>query len=137
MSATIKTKYLDNLRTESIHIKSGKNLFTDAPVDNQGKGETFSPTDLLATSLASCMLTIMGIAANKFGLNIDGVDCGVSKIMSSNLRKISEIIINFDFPKNSFNEEQKQILRDAAYSCPVALSLHPDLRKNITFNFND
>lgn len=135
MSVTIKTKYLGQLRTQSVHLKSGNNLITDAPVDNKGKGEAFSPTDLLATSLATCMLTVMGIAANNHKLNIDGIDCDVTKIMTANPRKVSEIKIEFNFPKNNFSEEQKKILQDAAYSCPVAFSLHPDLQKNVTFNF--
>lgn len=136
MSITIKTKYLGGLRTESVHVKSGNVLLTDAPVDNNGKGEAFSPTDLLATSLATCMFTIMGIVANKQGLNIDGADCDVTKIMSTNLpRKVVEIVIEFNFAPNNFDENQKQLLRDAAYSCPVALSIHPDLKKTVTFNF--
>ena len=136
MSITIKTKYLGQLRCESLHVKSGNTLITDAPVDNKGKGEAFSPTDLLATALATCMITIMGIQANQHGMNIDGVECDVTKIMSAQLpRKVIEVVIDFRFAANNFSEEQKQILRDAAYSCPVALSVHPDLKKTVTFNF--
>lgn len=135
MTATIKTKYLGELRTESTHLKSGNVVISDAPVDNNGKGEAFSPTDLLATSLATCMITVMGIHASKYGLNIDGVDCAVTKIMATNPRRICEIVVELNFPKNIFDENQKQMLRDAAYSCPVALSLHPDLKKNVIFNF--
>ncbi|NBV06875.1 MAG: OsmC family peroxiredoxin [Proteobacteria bacterium] len=136
MSITIKTKYLGQLRTESVHLKSGNTLITDAPIDNNGKGEAFSPTDLLATSLAACMLTIMGIVAEKNSLNIKGVACDVTKIMSATgPRKVVEIVIEFNFAKNNFDEKQKQILRDAAYSCPVALSLAADLKKTVTFNF--
>ena len=131
MSVTIKTKYLGELRTTSTHVKSGNSLITDAPLDNNGKGEAFSPTDLLVTSLATCMITIMGMK----GLNIDGLDCAVTKIMAVNPRRVCEIVIEFNFAKNDFSEEQKQILRDAAYSCPVAFSLHPDLKKSVTFNF--
>ena len=133
MSITIKTKYLGDLRVESVHLKSGNALITDAPLDNKGKGEAFSPTDLLATSLVTCMITIMGIAANNHGLNIDNVEAQVTKIMSTNPRRISEIIIEFNFVKNNFSEKEKQILRDAAYSCPVAMSLHPDLKKSVVF----
>lgn len=135
MSITIKTKYLGELRTESVHLKSAKVVITDAPLDNKGKGEAFSPTDLLAASLASCMMTIMGISANQQGLNIDGVCCDVTKIMLANPRKVSEIIIEFNFPENNFNEAQKQILKNAAHSCPVALSLSSDLKQSVTFNF--
>lgn len=135
MTVTIKTKYLGGLRTESLHVKSGSLVITDAPVDNKGKGEAFSPTDLLATSLATCMFTIMGIAANQHGLSIDGADCDVTKIMSGAPRKVAEIIIEFRFPANNFDEKQKQILRDAAYSCPVALSLSNDVKKTVVFSF--
>lgn len=136
MSITIKTKYLGELRCESLHVKSGNKIITDAPVDNKGKGEAFSPTDLLATALATCMITIMGIQANQRGINIDGVECDVTKIMSAQLpRKVAEVVIDFRFAANNFSEEQKQILHDAAYSCPVALSLHPDLKKTVNFNF--
>ncbi len=135
MAATIKTKYLGELRTESTHLKSGTFLITDAPVDNKGKGTTFSPTDLFCTSLASCILTIMGISAEHHGLNIDGVECLVTKTMSTNPRRIGEIRIEFTFPKNNFDEKDKKILQDAANSCPVALSLHPDLKKELVFNF--
>lgn len=136
MSITIKTKYLGQLRTESVHVKSGNTLITDAPVDNKGKGEAFSPTDLLATSLATCMFTIMGITANNNGWNIDGTTCDVTKIMSATPpRKVVEIVIEFNFVANNFDENQKQMLRDAAYSCPVALSLAADLKKTVTFNF--
>jgi uncharacterized OsmC-like protein len=135
MTITAKTKYLGNLRTESVHVKSLNRVITDAPVDNKGKGEAFSPTDLLATSLAACMLTIMGIAADNAKLNIEGVECDVTKIMAANPRRVSEIVVVFNFAKNNFSEEEKKILRDAAHSCPVAQSLSKDLKQNITFNF--
>ncbi len=135
MSVTIQTKYLGGLRTESTHLKSQNTLITDAPTDNNGKGEAFSPTDLLATALATCMLTVMGIYADKNGLNIDGTNCDVTKIMAVNPRRVAEIVIEFNFPKNNFDESQRKILEDAAYSCPVAFSLHPDLKKTVSFNF--
>lgn len=135
MSITVTTKYLGELRTESVHVKSGSQLITDAPLDNKGKGEAFSPTDLLATSLATCMITVIGIAANQHKLRIDGLKCDVTKIMSASPRKISEVIVELNFAPNDFSEEQRQILRDAAYSCPVALSLHSDLKKTVSFNF--
>lgn len=135
MTITIKTKYLSNLRCESTHLKSGQKIITDAPLDNNGKGEAFSPTDLLAVSLATCMITIMGIVAQKNSLNIDDLDCDVTKIMSAAPRKVAEIVINFRFLANNFSDAQKQLLQDAAYSCPVALSLHPDLKKTVSFNW--
>ncbi|MBU6140733.1 MAG: OsmC family protein [Proteobacteria bacterium] len=135
MSITIKTKYLGNLRTESTHLKSESLVITDAPVDNKGKGEAFSPTDLLATSLATCMMTIMGIAANQHNLSIENLCCDVTKIMATNPRRVSEIIVEFHFAANDFDEMQKDILRDAASSCPVAFSLHSDLKKTTIFNF--
>ena len=135
MSVTIKSKYLGDLRTSSVHLGSSSSLITDAPLDNNGKGEAFSPTDLLATSLATCMITVMGIAAKKSGLKIEGTECEVTKIMSASPRKVSEIVIKFNFSENSFSAEEKKMLEDAALSCPVALSLHPDLKKSVTFNF--
>jgi len=132
---TIKAKYLGDLRCEAIHIKSGSGIITDAPVDNKGKGQSFSPTDLLATSLATCMITVMGIAANQHGLNIDDLECEVTKIMAANPRRVAEIIVDFRFAKDDFDDKQRQILQDAAYSCPVALSIHPDLKKTVNFSF--
>lgn len=135
MSVTIKSEYLGNLRTTSTHLKSNNTLITDAPVDNNGKGEAFSPTDLLATSLATCMFTIMGITAENKGLNIVGTKCNVTKIMSASPRKVAEIIVEFTFPKNNFDEREQQILKNAAHSCPVALSLNSDLKQTVIFNF--
>ncbi len=132
---TIKTKYLGDLRTESVHLRSNSQIITDAPVDNNGKGEAFSPTDLLAASLATCMITIMGIVANKNSLNIDNLECEVTKIMATNPRRVSEILINFKFADNDFDDNQRQILMDAAFTCPVALSLNPDLKKVVNFEF--
>lgn len=135
MAVTITTKYLGDLRCESRHEKSGSVILTDAPLDNNGKGEAFSPTDLLSASLATCMITIMGIAAKKNNFSIDGVECSVTKIMSVSPRKVAEIIVEFSFAKNDFSEEQKEILKNAAYSCPVALSLSADVKKVVKFGF--
>lgn len=135
MSATIKSSYLGNLRTNSIHLKSQNQLITDAPTDNNGRGEAFSPTDLLAASLATCAITIMGIAAQKHNLAIENLTCDVAKIMAANPRRVSEIIVEFNFPKNDFSNEQQQILIDAANSCPVAHSLSESLNKKFVFNF--
>ena len=137
MSITAQAKYLGELRAESIHVKSGSLIITDAPVDNKGKGEAFSPTDLLATSLATCMMTVMGIVANQHNLSLENLRCDATKIMTINPRRIKEIIVEFHFASNNFNEKEKEILRDAAYSCKVALSLHPDLKKTTIFNFQN
>src|ERR1700689_5423423 len=107
--ATIETIYLGGLRTEASHVQSGTKIITDAPVDNQGKGEAFSPTDLLAASLASCMLTIMGIKARDNGINIDNTKCSITKIMAAGPRRVSEIVISFKFPKQ-YTEEQQKLL---------------------------
>lgn len=132
---TIRLKYIGNLRVEAEHVKSGVCTHTDAPVDNQGKGESFSPTDLLCTSLGACMLTIMGISANTHQFNIDGTKVKVTKIMKSDPRRVGEIIVEFDMPDIDYSEKQKEILRLAAENCPVAKSLHPDLKQTIIFNY--
>jgi putative redox protein len=132
---TARTIYLGALRTEALHVRSGVKITTDAPIDNQGKGEFFSPTDLVAAVLASCMLTIIGIAARTHGFNIDGTEAVVTKVMLSNPRRIGEVIIGFNFPDIVYTEKQKDIIELAARTCPVALSLHPDLKQSITFNF--
>lgn len=121
--------------TESIHLKSGKSLITDAPTDNQGKGSTFSPTDLLTTSLGACMATVMGIAARTHSIKIEDMKLKLTKIMASNPRRVSEIKIEFDMPQNNFTDKEKTILETAARTCPVALSLHPDLKQDINFNW--
>lgn len=135
--ATIETTYIGELRTEATHVFSGNRIITDAPLDNQGKAEAFSPTDLLSASLGSCMFTIMGIAAREHGIQIDGTTCSITKIMAADPRRVSEIQIVFNFPDIRYTDKQKLILERAAIHCPVAKSLHPDLVQNITFNFND
>lgn len=133
--ATAKVHYQGNLRTQATHVKSDTQLITDAPTDNNGKGEAFSPTDLVATSLASCMITIMGIKARNKGINIDGIDSEITKVMSSNPRRISEIIISLKMPKSDISSEDQKLLEKVALTCPVALSLHPDIKQTITFNW--
>lgn len=135
MKETISTIYIGELRTEASHVQSGNNLITDAPLDNKGKGEAFSPTDLLAVSLGSCMLTIMGISAREHGFNIDGTKAKIWKIMESNPRRVGEIKIELTFPENNYSAKEKKIIEKAAFTCPVNLSLHPDLKKTITFNY--
>ncbi len=132
---TIRTVYLGELRTEAEHVKSGQKVITDAPLDNQGKGEAFSPSDLMTASLSSCMLTIMGIAARTHQIPFENISCKVTKIMVPNPRRVGEIIVEFDMGKNTYTDKQKAILTNAAHTCPVALSLHPDLKQTVTFNF--
>ena len=132
MTSTIT--YSGDLRTEATHIQSGEKIITDAPVDNKGKGQAFSPTDLLATSLGTCMITIMGIAARDRNINIDGTACSITKIMAAEPRRVSEIHAEISFPY-SFADQEKAILEHAAKTCPVFYSLHPDIKKVITFKY--
>ena len=130
-----KIKYKGELRTEAVHLKSGNIVVTDAPTDNKGKGETFSPTDLLCTSLAACMLTIMGIVAANNHLIIDGTEVEITKIMKTDPRRVGEIIIAFTMRENNFSEKEKQLLENAARTCPVAKSLSTELKQTIIFNY--
>ncbi|HCQ28674.1 MAG TPA: osmotically inducible protein OsmC [Flavobacteriales bacterium] len=125
-------QYQGNLRTEIIHLKSNTKIITDAPVDNKGKGESFSPTDLTAVSLASCMITIMGIKAQENNINIIGTTAEADKIMLSNPRRIGEIIVKIKLPEN-LSEKERKILMKSALTCPVALSLHPDIKQTVLF----
>lgn len=133
---TTKVHYIGNLRTESTHVKSGKTVLSDAPTDNNGKGETFSPTDLMSNALAQCTLTIMGIKANERGWNIDGSTAELVKVMGSNPRRVSEIKIKF-MMKGSFDKKTKTILENAGRACPVSKSLHPDLIQDLQFEWED
>ena len=133
--ATSRTIYLGELRTENEHLRSGVKIITDAPVDNQGRGEAFSPTDLVATALADCMITIMGIKAREKGLDLTGTILETTKIMSSEPRRIGEIVIEITFPKNDFSDKDKAIFAAITKSCPVALSLHPDVKQTIILNW--
>jgi uncharacterized OsmC-like protein len=133
--ATIETVYEGNLRTRAKHLGSGTEIITDAPIDNQGKGEAFSPTDLLSAALGSCMLTIMGIAANTHHIDMDQTRIRITKIMGSNPRRVAEVQIEFDMPAKGYSDKEKTILEHAARTCPVALSVHPDLIQTITFNW--
>jgi putative redox protein len=133
---TIRTRYIGNLRTSALHVQSSETIITDAPADNQGRGEAFSPTDLLAASLASCMLTIMGIAAREHKFSIDGTEVKITKIMASGPRRVSEIIVDLIFPHNDYTPKQKKIIRLSADTCPVALSLHPDLKQTVKIHFS-
>lgn len=134
---TSKVKYNGDLRTLATHTRSGSTIETDAPPDNNGKGERFSPTDLVATALASCMVTVMGIKARDMGINIDGTQCEIEKIMAANPRRISEIKVSIQFPKdNSYTDKEKQILENTANTCPVIQSLHPDCKKKVSFHWS-
>jgi putative redox protein len=132
---TSKTVYTGNLRTEMTHIRSGSVIYTDAPVDNKGKGEYFSPTDLVASALGSCIFTIMGIAAREHGFSIDGSSCSISKIMTEKPRKIGEIRIEMDLSGHDYTEKQKKILEYCVKTCPVSLSLHESVIQNVTLKF--
>lgn len=132
---TSKVTYLGNLRTENLHLRSGNTYITDAPLDNNGKGEAFSPTDTVATGLANCMLTVMGIKANQLKIDMDGTTAQVTKIMSAEPRRISRIEIIFNFP-NPLDSKSRKILEQTARTCPVHFSLHPDIEREIIFNWN-
>ncbi|WP_421920988.1 OsmC family protein [Marinifilum sp.] len=133
--ATIKSKYLGDLRTECVHLQSGNKIFTDAPTDNQGKGEAFSPTDLLATSLGSCIMTIMGIVARDNDIDIVGTELDITKIMASDPRRVSEVIVEFNFPDKEYTDEEKKIIESVAGTSPVPLSVHYNLKQSIKMNW--
>lgn len=130
-----KVVYQGDLRTIATHKSSGNTIITDAPPDNQGKGEAFSPTDLVATATASCMITLMGIAARTHEINIDGTEVEVTKIMAANPRRIAEIHCSFRIPAGSLTDKQKQIIEIAGKTCPVIQSLSPSILKVLTFNY--
>ncbi|MDO1444901.1 OsmC family protein [Rhodocytophaga aerolata] len=133
---TIQTIYQGNLRTKATHVASGNTLITDAPVDNNGKGEAFSPTDLVCAALGSCMMTIMGIVAEREKIELRDTKFEIIKTMASNPRKIAKIEIVFDMKANiSLSIEQQEKLKRAALTCPVALSLHPDVEQVVSFTF--
>lgn len=131
---TSKIVYQGNLRTICTHIQSGTSIETDAPTDNQGKGERFSPTDLVATALGACMVTTMGIVANRHDIDLDGMECEVEKIMASNPRRIAEIKTTLTFPRDKqYTDKDKQLMENTALTCPVFVSLHPDCKKTTSF----
>jgi putative redox protein len=134
--ATVNTRYLGQLRTEATHNQSGNILITDAPLDNNGKGEAFSPTDTVAAALASCMMTIMGIIAERDQVDMTGLTASVTKIMTATLpRKIAEIQVDFNWANCPASDIQRTKLKKAALTCPVALSLHPEVKQTIQFDF--
>lgn len=135
MSKISQIEYLGELRTTSIHLLSGKQIVTDAPLDNNGKGEAFSPTDLLSTSLGCCMLTIMGIVASRHGINLEGTKVDISKIMGSEPRRVIEIVVEMFISGTSISLKDRQLLEQAGLTCPVAKSLHPDLKQTVHFTW--
>ena len=130
---TSKVFYNGALRTTCTHMQSGQSIITDAPTDNNGRGEAFSPTDLVATALATCMITVMGIKAHANKLNIDGAELMVTKVMASDPRRISEVHILVKMPAANFDYKTQKILENTGRTCPVAMSLHPDIKQLITF----
>ena len=135
MSHSLENRYLGDLRTESTHLKSSRTIITDAPIDNNGKGNAFSPTDLVASALCSCMTTVMGICADKNNFQLPDSTANVTKLMSSNPRRISKIIIEINFETNNLSDQQTEKLIAVAKGCPVAQSLSKDLIQEVIYNF--
>ena len=131
---TSKITYLGELRTSSIHLQSGSEIISDAPIDNNGKGEAFSPTDTVANALGSCMFTVMGIKAQDLQVDLSNSTAEITKIMAADPRRISEIHVVFNF-SIATDIKNKTILERTAMTCPVYYSLHPDIKKVITFNW--
>lgn len=132
---TVKAKYLGNLRVECEHLQSGTKIITDAPIDNHGKGEAFSPTDLCATSLAACMMTIMGLYAQTAGIDVEGTEIEISKTMAAEPRRIGRIDVIFNMPDREYSYKDKKSLERAAHTCPVHFTLGDNVVKNIVFNW--
>jgi len=132
---TVQTTYLGNLRTQAIHLQSGSAIITDAPTDNHGKGESFSPTDLFAASYASCALTIIGIATQTHGFSIDGALVKTTKIMGENPRRIAELKVDFTFPANNYSKKERAIIEHSINHCPVSNSLPSGLKITRTISY--
>ena len=132
---TISTIYMGELRCKSTHLQSGNVLLTDAPTDNNGKGEAFSPTDTLAAALGTCMVTIMGIKARDLDIDITDTTLNITKIMAQNPRRVGEVKIEFNICYDKMDEEHKEQLEKAALNCPVAKSVHPDLVQSVGFTY--
>jgi uncharacterized OsmC-like protein len=131
---TSKITYLGDLRTSSVHLQSGTEILSDAPTDNHGKGEAFSPTDLVANALGSCMVSIMAIKSKDLNLDLVGSTVEITKVMQLEPRKIAKIIVVLNMSVAA-DTKSKTILERAAMTCPVFLSLHPDIEKDVTFNW--
>ena len=134
---TSEVTYEGGLRTRARHLRSGEEIVTDAPVDNHGRGRSFSPTDLAATSLASCILSVMGIVAEREGLDIAGARAEVTKVMAESPRRIATVRIALELPAGGFDPRQRKVLTRAAEACPVGRSLHPDLAQELTLSWLD
>ncbi|AHJ99505.1 OsmC family protein [Hymenobacter swuensis] len=132
--STATARYAGHLRTEATHVASGNTILTDAPVDNHGRGEAFSPTDLVSAALGSCMMTIMGIVAERHGVDLTGVSWDVTKHMLADPRRIGQLDVTFRLPA-SLPEKERTILENAARTCPVALSLNPEIRQEVRFEY--
>jgi len=132
---TASVTYEGQLRTIARHLASGSELVTDAPIDNHGKGEKFSPTDLVATALGSCMLTVMGIAARQNDWPIEGTKLTVKKVMASGPRRISQVHLHIEVADRGLPAAARERLKDLAINCPVAKSIHPEIKQEIRFEF--
>ena len=132
---TVNSTYTGGLRTTAQHVRSGNEFITDAPVDNNGKGEAFSPTDTVAAALGSCMMTVMAIAGEKQGIDMNGMHLETTKIMAANPRRISELKVDFYWDNCEASESDRNWLKNVGLNCPVAKSLSADLVQNITFHF--
>ena len=132
---TAHLTYLGELRTEAVHVRSGQQLISDAPPDNRGRGEAFSPSDLLSTSLASCMMTIMGIVARDKGIPLEGLKARVVKHMTPAPRKVERIEVHLELNGAGLEERDRAIRENAARTCPVARSLREDLVQDIHFTY--
>ena len=129
----IRTFYIGDLKTEAEHLKSGSKIMTEAPEDNNGKGEMFSPTDMFATSLGSCMMTIMGIAAQAHGFSVDGMRIETEKIMAANPRRVAELKLDIYLPRK-YSDREMRFIESSVKTCPVTNSIHPDKNKTITYH---
>jgi putative redox protein len=132
---TAKINYLGGLRNEATHLRSGQVIVTDAPTDNKGRGEAFSPTDLLCTSLATCMMSLMGIAAQEKGMTLTGLQARVVKHMAASPRRVSKVEVHLEMDGGPLSVRERTILENAARTCPVALSLHQDIEQDLHFRY--
>jgi len=133
--STATARYVGHLRTEATHTTSGTTILTDAPVDNHGRGAAFSPTDLVSAALGACMMTIMGIVAERHNLNLTGVTYEITKHMAADPRRIARVDVRFQMPA-TLSAKERSLLENAARTCPVALSLNPEVRQEVQFLYN-